>query len=229
MSPEQAQARLTGSMVGRMFTVWASSCMKCSPAACPSRRPIRWKCCGKCATTSRSLPGSSVRDIPPELEQICLKALAKQQQNRYTTAADFAEDLRRILPATAGPSLFRSNADTTSGDQSQIATPATFRPSSDTPRVEADSNPRSRAPPGDRSGLRVRSVRVRSVPGDRNGGSGSDSRRLSSRRASRRFGTSTGRSCSATSRGYWRASATRWPTRTPLAAPHGPDSSYSTM
>ncbi|WP_425614219.1 protein kinase [Anatilimnocola sp. NA78] len=40
-------------------------------------------------------------DIPPELERICLKSLAKQQQDRYTTAADFAADLRRLLPSTS--------------------------------------------------------------------------------------------------------------------------------
>src|SRR5262249_12070493 len=28
----------------------------------------------------------------------CLKALAKRQEDRYTTAADFAADLRRVLP-----------------------------------------------------------------------------------------------------------------------------------
>jgi len=36
------------------------------------------------------------RDIPPELERVCLKALAKRLQDRHTTAADFAEDLRRV-------------------------------------------------------------------------------------------------------------------------------------
>ena len=46
-------------------------------------------------------PRQLVRDIPPELERACLKALAKRQQDRYTTAADFAEDLRRVLPTAA--------------------------------------------------------------------------------------------------------------------------------
>src|SRR5262249_29685224 len=36
------------------------------------------------------------RDIPPELERVCLKALAKRLPDRYMTAADFAEDLRRV-------------------------------------------------------------------------------------------------------------------------------------
>src|SRR5262249_29211092 len=43
-------------------------------------------------------PRQLVSDIPPDLERVCLKAMAKRQQDRYTTAADFAADLRRILP-----------------------------------------------------------------------------------------------------------------------------------
>jgi predicted ATPase len=46
-------------------------------------------------------PRQLVGDIPPELERVCLNALAKRQQDRYTTAADFAADLRRVIPSTA--------------------------------------------------------------------------------------------------------------------------------
>ena len=42
-------------------------------------------------------PRQFVRSIPKELEQICLKAMAKQITDRYTTAADMAEDLRTLL------------------------------------------------------------------------------------------------------------------------------------
>src|SRR5262245_16743102 len=42
-------------------------------------------------------PRQLVVGIPPELERACLKALAKRQEDRYTTAGDFAVDLRRIL------------------------------------------------------------------------------------------------------------------------------------
>jgi serine/threonine protein kinase/predicted ATPase len=49
------------------------------------------------------------REIPAELEQACLKALAKRLQDRYTTAADFAEDLRRVHPPTVGPSTSTSS------------------------------------------------------------------------------------------------------------------------
>jgi predicted ATPase len=47
-------------------------------------------------------PRQLVGDIPPELERACLKALAKRQEDRYTTAGDFAADLRRILSSRAG-------------------------------------------------------------------------------------------------------------------------------
>jgi serine/threonine protein kinase/formylglycine-generating enzyme required for sulfatase activity len=39
--------------------------------------------------------------IPKELERICLKALAKRASERYTTAADLAEDLRHWLAGDA--------------------------------------------------------------------------------------------------------------------------------
>jgi serine/threonine protein kinase/tetratricopeptide (TPR) repeat protein len=36
-------------------------------------------------------------DLPAEVERVCLKAMAKLPADRYTTAADFAADLRRVL------------------------------------------------------------------------------------------------------------------------------------
>src|SRR5262249_19972202 len=42
------------------------------------------------------------REGPPELEGACLKALAKRLYDRYTTAADFAEDLRRACEPAVG-------------------------------------------------------------------------------------------------------------------------------
>ena len=52
-------------------------------------------------------PRQLVRDIPPELEKACLKALAKRQQDRYSTAGDFAEDLRRVIQTQVGGSTSR--------------------------------------------------------------------------------------------------------------------------
>lgn len=45
-------------------------------------------------------------ELPPELERVCLKGMAKLPGDRYTTAADFAEALRRavgLLPPIASP------------------------------------------------------------------------------------------------------------------------------
>jgi hypothetical protein len=55
--------------------------------------------------------------IPPELERICLKALAKRVSERYTTAKDMADDLRQFLgrgggvnspPGRAAPRFIRA-------------------------------------------------------------------------------------------------------------------------
>jgi class 3 adenylate cyclase len=46
-------------------------------------------------------PRQLVGDIPPQLGRACLKALATRQEDRYTTAGDFAADLRRVLPMGA--------------------------------------------------------------------------------------------------------------------------------
>jgi serine/threonine protein kinase/predicted ATPase len=77
-------------------------------------------------------PRQLVRDIPPELERTCLKAMAKRQQDRFTTAADFADDLRRVLSMASGqlhaPSShggFSSSALLASPSQS--ATPSSSR------------------------------------------------------------------------------------------------------
>jgi serine/threonine protein kinase len=42
-------------------------------------------------------PRQLVRDLPTELERICLKAMAKSLKERYTTADDLAHDLRQLL------------------------------------------------------------------------------------------------------------------------------------
>jgi len=44
-------------------------------------------------------------DVPSELERICLKCLRKPPAERYSTAGDMAEDLRRFLQAAEGPAL----------------------------------------------------------------------------------------------------------------------------
>ena len=44
-----------------------------------------------------SPPSKINRQLPRDLETICLKAMSKEQQRRYATALEFAEDLQRFL------------------------------------------------------------------------------------------------------------------------------------
>ena len=46
-------------------------------------------------------PRQLVGSIPRDIERICLKAMAKHIRDRYTTAADFAEELRAALATAA--------------------------------------------------------------------------------------------------------------------------------
>ena len=86
-------------------------------------------------------PRQLVRDIPPELERACLKALAKRQQDRYTTAADFADDLRRVVPTTAEMSVSRLMPVEKPTEESRAATPSTSWPHTLTPQ-SSRSRPR---------------------------------------------------------------------------------------
>src|SRR5262249_6635375 len=49
-------------------------------------------------TTVEAKPLRQIEDaIPKELERICLKAIAKRSTERYTTAKEFAADLRHFI------------------------------------------------------------------------------------------------------------------------------------
>ena len=80
-------------------------------------------------------PRQLVRDIPPELERACLKALAKRQEDRYTTAADFAEDLRRVpMTAAASPGSGPMPIEAPAGARPPpVTTPASDRTDGVTP------------------------------------------------------------------------------------------------
>ncbi len=78
-------------------------------------------------------PRQLARDIPPDLERACLMALAKRQQDRFTTAADFADDLRRVLPPAARARDSRPPAETPMADP-RATSPASPDPAALTPR-----------------------------------------------------------------------------------------------
>jgi class 3 adenylate cyclase/tetratricopeptide (TPR) repeat protein len=91
-------------------------------------------------------PRQLVRDIPPELERVCLKAVAKRQADRYSTAADLADDLHRVIHTAAEAPVSRPMPTET-----QVPVPrATMPPTPVTPtalrsdRVTSSSSRRAR-------------------------------------------------------------------------------------
>ncbi len=73
------------------------------------------------------------RDIPPELERVCLKALAKQQQDRYTTATDFAADLRWVLSLASEMPTARQTLSENSPTAGRTVSPGSSRRSTGAP------------------------------------------------------------------------------------------------
>jgi class 3 adenylate cyclase/tetratricopeptide (TPR) repeat protein len=72
-------------------------------------------------------PRQLAPQVPAELERICLKAMAKKQPDRHTTAGDFAEDLRLVLLTTANQSASRPMSITIGADESRATRLATRR------------------------------------------------------------------------------------------------------
>jgi phosphoserine phosphatase RsbU/P len=64
-------------------------------------------------------PRQFIHSIPRELEEICLRAMAKKINDRYTTAGDFAADLR---------SLLRAEESATSASSSTVEPAAKLKP-----------------------------------------------------------------------------------------------------
>ncbi len=63
--------------------------------------------------------------IPPELEAVCLKAMAKRKRDRYQAAAELADDLRKFRdgkPVTAKPLSMAARIQTSISRKSKIIT-----------------------------------------------------------------------------------------------------------
>ena len=77
-------------------------------------------------------PRQLMPGLPRELERICLKALAKSIAARYTTAGDFAEELRRVLAhpdaVSPPPPAAHQSTPTTSGSSVLPASESRDRP-----------------------------------------------------------------------------------------------------
>jgi serine/threonine protein kinase len=97
MSPEQARGegdRVDGrSDVFSLGVVFYELLTTSRPFRADFRADLREK-----ITSWEPRPPRQIDDsIPEELEQVCLKALSKNLSERYTTAKDMANDLRRFL------------------------------------------------------------------------------------------------------------------------------------
>lgn len=89
--------------------------------------------------------------IPKELERICLRALAKRATDRYTTARDFADDLRCVVGPIQEPGNWESPAVVLAGE-SALSEPATRYLEPERAATAAPTNPEFRIVP---KGLRA--------------------------------------------------------------------------
>ena len=108
MSPEQAigATRATiRSIIAPTSTAWASCSSSSSPGPSPS--PAR---AARSSTTSsmasRTALDRAIHRVSPDLDSICLKAMAREPRLRYASARELADDLRNFLqgePVRARP------------------------------------------------------------------------------------------------------------------------------
>jgi serine/threonine protein kinase len=105
MAPEQAAGR--AKEVGPPTDVYALGAIlyECLTGRPPFREESHELTINKLLTDDPVPPRQLQRDIPPELEAVCLKCLEKEPAQRYTSAAALADDLGRFhagQPLTVG-------------------------------------------------------------------------------------------------------------------------------
>ena len=85
--------------------------------------------------------------LPPALDRICLKALAKRVQDRHTTAADFADDLRRLLQDTrpSGQTPATASGQERAALEARLAAEANVETAAVTPASTTSSRRRAAA------------------------------------------------------------------------------------
>lgn len=106
MAPEQAQARHED--VGPEADVYALGGIlyELLTGRAPYEGPTDVEVLRQCIEGNLTPPGKLRKDIPRDLEAICLKSMSRSPARRYRTAIDFADDLRRFLdglPTLARP------------------------------------------------------------------------------------------------------------------------------
>jgi eukaryotic-like serine/threonine-protein kinase len=103
MAPEQARG--DSGAVGPATDVWALGAIhyEMLTGQVPFRAPSALQTLERIRTEPPKSPRQLQRDVPPELEAICLRCLQKDPGERYQSAAALAEDLSRWLEGRAAP------------------------------------------------------------------------------------------------------------------------------
>jgi eukaryotic-like serine/threonine-protein kinase len=81
----------------------------------------------KVTTVEAKPPRQADDTIPKELERICLKALSKRATDRFTTAKDFADDLRHFLRELPQAAVQQASKPMSVENPSNIAVPSSDR------------------------------------------------------------------------------------------------------
>lgn len=97
MAPEQATAR--SQQLGRATDIYGLGAIlyECLTGRPPFLGPTPQATLERVVSDAVTRPRELERAIPPDLEAICLKCLAKEPALRYTTAAELRDDLRSFL------------------------------------------------------------------------------------------------------------------------------------
>jgi serine/threonine protein kinase len=101
MAPEQAEGK--NADVGPAADIWALGVIlyELLTGRTPFRAPTALDTLSQVLSDEPAPPSRRRREVPRALDWICLKCLAKKPEHRYTSAAELAEDLGRVLAGKA--------------------------------------------------------------------------------------------------------------------------------